>query len=575
MARAAVNHAGVAVRQAIRVDRVGFLKRLAIASPYVVLLVASYYLAARLGLGFRFQNSQIGVVWPANAVMLSALLLTRRTQWWVVLTATALAHAAAVGATVPAWRLLWQIAGNAAFNVTTVEALRRVAGLPLDFGRRQQVVTYIAASFVMPALFAPTTPAFILSLLNFEQQHSPSLALQRTTLSNATAMLLTTPLVLLWARHGLRELRELSAPRVGEAAAIGALLVAMGLVSFVSDPEVARFPLLWIFPPLLWAAVRFGPIGASTSLFYVAALSVWGTAQRLGPFVLPANADQVLSLQLFWMLVCPPVMLLAAAIREREQVEKTLQEQRNQLAHVTRVATVSELSGALAHELSQPLTAMLIHVQAAIDLLARRPGDVREVREILEDIRQQNRQAIDVIRQLRSFLKQGESHVETLSIETVVRNALALGRSTIEAHGVEVQTQFVAGLPALRGDPVQLLQIVLNLVVNGCEAMSSVVAADRRLTVSVARSDAGQVDVAITDRGVGLPRGSEERVFDPFFTTKQKGLGLGLTICRSIAATHRGQLWAENNAEGGATFHLVLPADVHLPQVGLPSQSAV
>jgi len=107
MARAAVNHAGVAVRQAIRVDCVGLLKRLGVASPYVVLLVASYYLAARLGLGFRFQNSQIGVVWPANAVMLSALVLTKRTQWWVVLMATALAHAAAVGATVPAWRLLW------------------------------------------------------------------------------------------------------------------------------------------------------------------------------------------------------------------------------------------------------------------------------------------------------------------------------------------------------------------------------------------------------------------------------------------------------------------------------------
>jgi signal transduction histidine kinase len=574
MARVAVNHAGVAVRQAIRVDRVGFLKRIASASPYVVLLVASYYLAARLGLRFRFQNSQIGVVWPANAVMLSALLLTRKTQWWVVLAATALAHAGAVGATVPTWRLLWQIAGNAAFNVTTVEALRRVAGLPLDFGRRHQVVTYIAASFVMPALFAPTTPAFIRSLLNLEPQYSPPLALLRTTLSNATAMLLTTPLVLLWARYGFRELRELSVRRLGEAGAIGALLVAMGLVSFRSDPEVARFPLLWIFPPLLWAAVRFGPIGASTSLFCVAALSVWGTAERLGPFVLPANTDQVLSLQLFWIMVCPPVMLLAAAIREREQVEKTLQEQRNQLAHVTRVATVSELAGALAHELSQPLTAILINVQAAIDLLARRPGDVREMRAILEDIRQQDRQAASVIAQLRSFLRAGESHFERLSIETVVRNALALGRSTIEAHGVEVQTQFAADLPPLRGDPVQLLQIVLNLVVNGCEAMSSIAAADRHLAVSVARLGQGHVDVAIIDFGIGLPHGSQERVFEPFFTTKPKGLGLGLTICRSIATTHHGQLWAENNTQAGATFHLVLPADVHLPQAELPSPSA-
>src|SRR6266850_1009101 len=160
----------------------------AVLCSYVVLLGLSYYLAARLGLRFRFHNSQIGVVWPANAIFLSALLLTPRKRWWVALTATALAHAAAVAPLVPVWRLLWQIAFNSVFAIATVEVLRRSPGLPLQFESRRQVLAYTAISFVLPWLFGFTTPSFVLSALHVESAITPTFAVLRTMLSSSTAM---------------------------------------------------------------------------------------------------------------------------------------------------------------------------------------------------------------------------------------------------------------------------------------------------------------------------------------------------------------------------------------------------
>jgi two-component system sensor kinase FixL len=319
--------------------------------------------------------------------------------------------------------------------------------------------------------------------------------------------------------------------------------------------------LLWIVPSLLWVAVRFGPLGAATALLCVAALSLWGTASQQGPFVLALSVENVTSLQLFWIVLGAPVLLLAASIREREQVEAALHEQRNQLAHITRVATVGELSGALAHELRQPLTAILANAQAGIHMLSAQKVDLNELREILKDISEQDMHAASVISHLRSLLREGESQFEEISIETIVRDALALGRNTIATSGVNVQAQIAGGLPRVHGDPVQLLQVMLNLIVNGCEATVSKPTAERQLWLQVTRPDQKHVEVRITDSGVGLPVGREERVFEPFFTTKDKGLGLGLSIGRSIVRAHGGRLWGENSAQGGATFYLLLPAD--------------
>jgi two-component system sensor kinase FixL len=289
---------------------------------------------------------------------------------------------------------------------------------------------------------------------------------------------------------------------------------------------------------------------------------MWGASRELGPFVLGTGADQVLSLQLFWMILYLPVTLLAAAIRERELTERALQAQRNQLAHVTRVATAGELSAAVAHELRQPLASILMNAQTASKLLSRPAPNLDELRGILNDIVQENKQAADIISHLQSFVRKDDSRFETVALAKVVRDAIALGHNVIAQSGAHFQTQIAGGLPAVHGDSVQLLQVVLNLIVNACESMNGIPKSNRRLIMQLKQAAHDRLELLVTDCGVGLPVDNKERLFEPFFTTKEKGLGLGLTISRSIATAHGGRLWGENNPEGGATFHLELPTDI-------------
>ncbi|HEY0303827.1 MAG TPA: ATP-binding protein, partial [Longimicrobiales bacterium] len=239
--------------------------------------------------------------------------------------------------------------------------------------------------------------------------------------------------------------------------------------------------------------------------------------------------------------------------------EEELHEQRIQLAHVTRVATVGTLSGALAHELGQPLTAILVNAEAALRMLDDRPLDLLELRGALEDISHQDRQATQIIRHLRAMLNKGDGHFRNVDVESTVREALAIGHSTMRLARIEARTRIAPDLPPVHGDAVQLLQVVVNLIMNSCEAMSGRGINDRHLYLQVWHEDR-HVRITVADTGVGLPRNHETTVFEPFYTTQKKGLGLGLAISQSIVAAHGGHLRAENNPEGGATFHLSLPA---------------
>ena len=522
-------------------------------------LAVGYYLAARLGLSFRFQNSLIGVVWIANAVLLAALLLTPPSRWMLVYTITALVHVAAILPESAAWRVVWQIGINAALTVTVALVLRRFAGVPLTFATRRQVLVYAAAAFALPALFALGTPVVVRAMLGLEPDYRFPVAWLRVALSNATATLLVTPVILLWALHGIQPLLRTGGRRVLEPAVILLFLLTVGFVAFGTGPEIGRYPALLplIFPPLIWAAFRLGPLGASTALLGIAGLSAWGTAGQLGPFVDFSDATKVLSLQLFWITMSTPILLLAAVIREREQADVALLTLRQHLAHATRVATAGELSGALAHELRQPLASILANAEAASAML-NNGAKPDELRAILDDIARQNRYAADVITRLRSFLLEREPHFERLALELLVRDALALTRGLLDRLGIVVTTEVDGGLPQVWGDSVQLVQVVLNLVVNACESMTHTPSGERVLRLRIARSDNEFVELRIEDRGEGLPIGAPERMFEPFFTTKETGLGLGLAVGRSIVTAHGGRLWAEDNADRGATFRLVL-----------------
>ena len=247
-------------------------------------------------------------------------------------------------------------------------------------------------------------------------------------------------------------------------------------------------------------------------------------------------------------------------ITERKRAELELQERRRELAHLGRVATLGQLAGALAHELRQPLTAILTNAETARHFLSKKAPDLNELRAIMNEIVADDTRANEVIVRLRGLLKKGEGAQEALSLRSVVQDALDITHGDLIARAVGVTCQFESSLPFVRGDRVELQQVLVNLLINGCEAMEHRPPGDRALTVGTALSAEGLPVAFVTDRGSGLPEGDPDRVFEPFVTTKREGLGLGLAICRTIVDAHGGRIWAMNNFDVGATFFLALPA---------------
>ena len=244
---------------------------------------------------------------------------------------------------------------------------------------------------------------------------------------------------------------------------------------------------------------------------------------------------------------------------ERKRAETETHEQRRALTHLARVAILGELTGSLVHELTQPLTAMLSNAQAAQRLIAQEPPRIKDVREILADIVSADRRASEVIQRLRAMLTKGQTQLAPLALNEVVTEILGLLRADLVAREVQVTTRLSAGLPLVLGDRIQLQQVLLNLVINACDAMSGNAPEERRLAIVTREAVNHQVELSIGDRGTGIQESMIDRIFEPFFTSKEHGLGLGLSICRSIVLAHRGQLSATNNEQRGATFHLTLP----------------
>jgi PAS domain S-box-containing protein len=245
-------------------------------------------------------------------------------------------------------------------------------------------------------------------------------------------------------------------------------------------------------------------------------------------------------------------------VTQLKMAEIETHQQREQLTHLTRVAILGELSGALAHELNQPLTAILSNAQAAERLLAGGLTDVVEFREILKDIVADDIRAGEVISRLRALLKRGVRKLEPLRIDDVVGEALALAHSQLLERHVTLIVDHDRHLPTVLGDRVQMQQVLLNVIMNASEALNANEPTDRALSVSTARADGG-VRVVVTDNGPGFSPEVVDRLFEPFVTTKPNGLGLGLSICRSIIGAHGGRLVARNSAYRGAIFEITLP----------------
>lgn len=249
-------------------------------------------------------------------------------------------------------------------------------------------------------------------------------------------------------------------------------------------------------------------------------------------------------------------------ISERKRMDLELARQRNELAHLSRVTMLGELSGSLAHELNQPLASILSNAQAAQRFLAQQEPNLKEVSEILQDIVDEDRRAGEIIYRLRALLRKGEADYRPVAVDELVSESLRLIRNDLMNQGVTCATEFSNEPLTVQGDRVQLQQVLINLVMNACDAMQCVPRGNRQLKVLCLAAE-GVCQVRVVDRGCGVAADHLESIFNAFYTTKAGGMGLGLAVCRTIINAHRGRLWASNNPDGGLTVSFELQAIPH------------
>jgi signal transduction histidine kinase len=255
-------------------------------------------------------------------------------------------------------------------------------------------------------------------------------------------------------------------------------------------------------------------------------------------------------------------------LTERKRAEESLRESERRygeaqmaLTHANRVTTMGQLTASIAHEVRQPIAGVVANADAALRWLGHAPPNIEEAQQSLDSIIKDGNRASDVIDRIRALVKKAPPRQDQLEINEAILEVIEITRGELLRNGVSLQTELARDLPLIQGDRIQLQQIVLNLIMNAVEAMRGASIESRDLLISTVADKSIGVLVAVRDSGPGLEPECFERLFDPFYTTKPGGMGMGLSICRSIVEAHGGRVWATANVPLGACFHFSLPAD--------------
>jgi PAS domain S-box-containing protein len=652
-----------------------------------LLVSVAYYFGSLLGYALIFPSSYISIIWPPNAVLLVALLLSPRWQWpWLLLIPLPfhLLVQSQFGVSLTAALLYYVF--DCFIVPLTATALCRVGVGELVLGDMRQALAFIAGTTIAVAVGTLIWSPLIVSLWIGGNLWT---AWYLTFLSNYLPFLIATPGLVIGLRHGA-DIRNASPARCTEFALLALGLLACAVAVFGLAPRaVEDVPALFYapLPFLLWAAVRFGPGGLSFAFLIFALLAIFDAVAGHGPFVTPSAGAGVVSLQVFLLALYVPLLVLASVVAERRSKEVDLREseahyravvedqtelvcrflpdgtftfvngaycqyfQRSReellgrtfwtlipleghkeareflasitpdnpvatrehevlaadgelrwqqwrdrgffdehrrvveyqavgrditdrkraeeamhgLAHAARLALAGELMGSIAHEINQPLGAILTNAEAAELLLESESPPLEEIRKIFTDIRKDDLRASAVIRRIRTLLRKREMRLVPLDLNELVGEVMGLVLPDARRRGVALETQLASGLPAVLGDRVCLQQVLLNLLLNGMDAMIDTPQEERRIVVCTQRTGEKSVSVSVSDKGHGIPPGWQSKIFESFLTTKEHGMGLGLAIARSLIDAHGGRIWAENNENGGATFRFNLPTEVLQP----------
>jgi signal transduction histidine kinase len=563
------------------------LDKLFMGGTFPVLAVAAGYLACvEAGFALTFAPQPLAIRWPANALLLASLLLLPPRYWWRTLLAVLAVHLLAQGRYgVPLAPSFGWFASNCSEALIGAAGLRWLLGTRPDFAELRHVAVFLfwCVGF---ATAASSSLDILLANMWGGSGHLSWQLWQARFLSNACATLAVVPVLAGWQSGTMAVVRAQPWTHDLEAGLVVLVLVLAGLGGagfLVGAPASADAPLLLCMSllALLWCAVRLDPRFTSAAYLLFALCAVAAALHERGN-VTPS----ALGLQLFLIALGLPLLLLAAARhecqgarqalrcrdaqldRETEARRRAVQAgrrrglelacQRDQLAHLARVLVLGELSGAFAHELSQPLTAIRANAHAARRLLERSAPDLPLIRAIVDDILSDDQRASEVIARLRVLFMGGAAVRQPLDLNELVRQAVKLTRASLAEQGIVLTLELAPAPCPVDGDSVQLQQVLLNLIVNASEAMRSC-PGGHALRVAVGYADGAAAVVTISDTGPGIDALPISRIFEPFFTTKTDGLGFGLSISRAIVVRHGGRLEAGNNPGRGSRFCIFLP----------------
>jgi signal transduction histidine kinase len=317
------------------------------------------------------------------------------------------------------------------------------------------------------------------------------------------------------------------------------------------------------------ASIPFGGEQAYVNLYDWRELKRWGISEKVlppgstvkfkPPSIWEEHRGTILGGVFFIIIETLLIFGLLLNLHKRKQAEKEARHHRDELAHVTRVATMGELTSSLAHELNQPLAAIRNYANAAQRFLSQGEPDLSKTREALEGIIRDDRRAAEVIGRVRELLKKEEPRYRPVHMNNVIQEILAFIRSDSVLEGLSIEIELAPELPAVAGDRVQLQQVLLNLMLNAVDAMNKAKPDLRKLIIKTENEEDRSVKVSVRDFGTGIDEAHRDKLFEPFYTTKPAGMGMGLAISQRIIHAHGGSIRAENNLDGGATFYFTLP----------------
>ena len=537
----------------------------------VVLFSAGYYVGGIVGLQFNFPPSGITVIWPSTAILLSALLLTPPRYWWMYLLAVVPAHLHLVinfqNPKPPLVVAFCQVANNVVEAVLAALVVRHVIGARPRFDSLRKMAAFILLVGIMTNAIACASAVSLFLLTGWAADFW--LAWHQRVLAGTFPLITIPPLILLARTGQLVRSQHTPLRSYAELGLLTTGLLAVGVPVFGWEPPgTGNVPglLLAPLPLLLWAAVRLGTGGLSLSLLVVAGIALANGYFGRGPFQTQSSAGNVLSLQIFLLAISIPLMLLAALVEERGRTEQSLRATERELARVSRQTTVGAMAASIAHEINQPLSALVTNGGIGLRLLANADSDLDEVREVLKRMIDDGFRASNIISSIRAMFGKERREKSLVSTRDLVSEVLALVRGELESHQVSLQLELHQELPPVMGDRLQLQQVLLNLIMNAVEAMSSVESRERSLLVKSELHGAGDLLITVEDSGPGIDPNDMNRIFDAMFTTKSHGMGLGLSICQSIIASHGGRLWASARVPHGAVFYIQLPSGTAVSQ---------